>query len=368
MFPAHALLLAALAAPPTVLVLPLDARGGVTRDFADTVGDGLVEALRRQGLAVHALRELEGAAAQTRRAQVAGCEGACITELGAALHADEVVSGSLARVGKEHVLGLSRVVVRTGVATRSLQRRFPADRPAAVLDALPSVARDLVGLAPPGAAVVHAVAAPSAAAPAVRVRVAVLPFENTGKDERLEMLRKGLADMVLADFAACAAVQVVEREELNKVLDELKLQRDKAFDPATAQRVGQLLGAEYLVLGGFFRLGNSFRLDARVVRVETAAVATAQGVSGREEAFMDLEKELAVKLLAGLGTALSEEEQRRLSPARPGTLQDAVEYARAVDDEDAGRRGAARGRAQVLAARLPGMAAALRMVARLGTE
>src|SRR5690606_22710457 len=74
-------------------------------------------------------------------------------------------------------------------------------------------------------------------------------------------------------------------------------------DPSTAARVGQLLGAEYLVLGSYFELMGQLRIDARVVRVETGEVVVAEGGQGRSRDLWTLQDELADNLHLGL-TAL----------------------------------------------------------------
>src|SRR4051812_48202211 len=68
--------------------------------------------------------------------------------------------------------------------------------------------------------------------------VTVLYFDNNSDRRELDVLRKGLADMLVTDLAAVEGLQVVEREKLQKLLDEMKLQRGKFFDPKTAQVLG----------------------------------------------------------------------------------------------------------------------------------
>src|SRR5262249_33568253 len=78
------------------------------------------------------------------------------------------------------------------------------------------------------------------AGPARRASVAVLYFDYGGKNEELQALRKGLAQMMITDLAEVSEITVVERTRLNDVLDELKLDRSAKIDPATASRVGKL--------------------------------------------------------------------------------------------------------------------------------
>jgi curli biogenesis system outer membrane secretion channel CsgG len=113
---------------------------------------------------------------------------------------------------------------------------------------------------------------PCAAAALDQPTVAVLYFDYQGKNEELSVLKKGIAQMLISDLSASAAFTVVERDRLEEVLAELKLGQTKAFDPASAAKIGELLGAKFLVLGGYFDVMGTLRVDARVVEVETGRV------------------------------------------------------------------------------------------------
>jgi len=88
--------------------------------------------------------------------------------------------------------------------------------------------------------------------------------------------------------------RVVERAELDKVLTELKLNRGEAFDPATAQRVGKLVGAEYLLLGGKQAPGKDAPLNARLVRTETGDIVASE--TGKEGELAELAEKLAERV------------------------------------------------------------------------
>lgn len=129
--------------------------------------------------------------------------------------------------------------------------------------------------------------------------VAVLYFDNSGNPE-LEMLKVGLAQMLTSDLHGTPGVTVVERARLQAVLDEHQIQRGDLADPAAAVRVGRLLGARRLVLGAYFELLGTLRIDARVVEVETSRVLASAGVGGPRERFLSLQAELADRLRAAL--------------------------------------------------------------------
>jgi TolB-like protein len=125
--------------------------------------------------------------------------------------------------------------------------------------------------------------------------VAVLYFEN-GANPELDMLKIGLAQMLITDLQGTQGLTIVERARLQAILDELELGHSGKVDEATAAQVGKLLGAEYMVMGSYFEMAGTLRIDTRVVRVETGEVVHAKGVHGGTSELWTLEKDIAQDL------------------------------------------------------------------------
>src|SRR5436853_917220 len=107
-----------------------------------------------------------------------------------------------------------------------------------------------------------------------RPGIAVFPFDNGGSygqdKDNFDALQKGIAGLMISDLAANAAVRVVERDELQKLLDEQNLGAAGRVDPQTAAKLGKLVGARYVVTGVRLDFYGDFRLDARLINVETS--------------------------------------------------------------------------------------------------
>lgn len=169
--------------------------------------------------------------------------------------------------------------------------------------------------------------------------VAVLYFDYQGKNEDLVLLKKGLAQMLISDLSDKDAFVVVERDRLEEVMGELKLGQSKAVDQATAAKVGKLLGARFMVLGGYFDAMGMLRVDARVVEVETGRIVRSIGANGGPEEFLSIEQKLAKELgdvLSGELPPASAPEQKKPAPAKPTKLKTstAVKYGKALDAID----------------------------------
>ncbi len=186
-----------------------------------------------------------------------------------------------------------------------------------------------------------------------RPTVAVLYFDYSGKDADRAVLKKGLAQMLISDLSSVDGIRLVERDRLEEILAELKLAQSGKIDPATAAQVGKLLGARYMVLGGYFDLMDTLRADARVVEVETGKVLQSTGASGKPQDFLGVEQKLseaigkilAQKAIAQAASAVADEAAKKATPPKPPAqlkVKTALRYSKALDAKDRGDKATAK--------------------------
>ena len=127
------------------------------------------------------------------------------------------------------------------------------------------------------------------------IRVAVLAFRDYSGE--FGEFTEGLPDLLSTKIAATGDAMVIERAQIDMVLQEQGLSRTKEFDPETAVRVGKLLGVEAVVLGGVYTSGDELEIAARVVTTQTGEVRSGYSVRGsRTGSHFDLIDELAQKV------------------------------------------------------------------------
>jgi TolB-like protein len=73
-------------------------------------------------------------------------------------------------------------------------------------------------------------------------------------------------------------MQVVERDQLERVLKEQKLGYSGLVNMSSAKKIGKLLGAEGMMLGTVSDMGNSITINARLVDMENGKTITATEV------------------------------------------------------------------------------------------
>ncbi|MBI4698153.1 MAG: hypothetical protein HY758_04395 [Nitrospirae bacterium] len=86
-------------------------------------------------------------------------------------------------------------------------------------------------------------------------------------------------DYILAKIAdhlqGSKKMQIVEREVMEKLLEELKLSSSNLTDPSTALRVGKILSARLISTGNILRAGNDWQINLRMIETETTLVKAA---------------------------------------------------------------------------------------------
>ena len=90
-------------------------------------------------------------------------------------------------------------------------------------------------------------------------RVAVLEFKD--KTDHYSWYRAGMAaqDMMVTELVKSGAYRVIEREQLQAIMQEKHLSLSGDIDPKTAVKFGKMLGVEYLVAGSVTELGVTDR-------------------------------------------------------------------------------------------------------------
>jgi TolB-like protein len=146
--------------------------------------------------------------------------------------------------------------------------------------------------------------APVLAQADTRPTVAIMFFNNNvfTKDARdYDGLSKGIADFLITEMAGNRNIRLIERDQVQKLVDEQKLVAGGQVDRETAVRIGKLVGAQHMIFGGFMADPNgNFRIDARAVGVEQGVIEYSERVQDKSDNVMGLIGALAGKLNAGM--------------------------------------------------------------------
>ncbi len=154
---------------------------------------------------------------------------------------------------------------------------------------------------------------PTVSARDTRPRIAIVNFDVddaglwVGFKPHKREISSALVELFTTALVERGAVRVFERKRLDAILKEQNLSLSGNVDPATAVKIGKLMGVQYLLTGkvtkfaykgksfdAFFKVGFKFknkklegRLDIRLIRTDTGEVVYVDKGKG-EKKFMNL--------------------------------------------------------------------------------
>lgn len=97
--------------------------------------------------------------------------------------------------------------------------------------------------------------------------VAVGDFINNSDSFFLDSWEHAVPEFLKSELSESSGIVLVERRQLQSVLEEQALSMTGLVDSVTAQKVGKLLGAQFIITGSVNKIGEWIRIDARIVRV-----------------------------------------------------------------------------------------------------
>ena len=176
-----------------------------------------------------------------------------------------------------------------------------------------------------------------------RPGIAVFPFANGGSygqsKEDFDALERGIAGMMISELSQNPAARVVEREQVQRLLDEQNLGAQGRVDPQTAAKVGKLVGARYVILGNFIDFYGDFRVDVRLVNTETSEIVKTESDRQQREHLFDIIRNVAARLMKDANlpalqrAASNEQRMNRQVPTEALTY-----YSRALLYQDRGQK------------------------------
>lgn len=155
-----------------------------------------------------------------------------------------------------------------------------------------------------------------------RPGIAVFPFTNGGSygqdKENFEALEVGMQQMLTTEFAQNPALRVVDRSQIKQLLAEQDLGAQGRVDPNTAAKIGKVVGAKYVVLGGFIDFYGDFRVDIRIVNTETSELVKTHQSRDKRENLYGIVTKTATEITRGVNLpamprqAMEQRENRKI--------------------------------------------------------
>lgn len=180
-----------------------------------------------------------------------------------------------------------------------------------------------------------------------RPTLAVLPFVNSAigdANAELAPLSKGIADLLLFELSQNTGIRIVERENLQNLLNEQNLGQNGRVDDATAARIGRLLGAKHMITGSFVTdRSGTMVITLKTIDSETGRISWTHMDRDKTDNFMALVAKVGQAANRGLELPALTPAARQTSEARNTRqarvpFQAVMMYSRAISAQDAGNR------------------------------
>jgi WD40 repeat protein/uncharacterized caspase-like protein len=107
-------------------------------------------------------------------------------------------------------------------------------------------------------------------------------------------LAQSVSEQVRARVTGTPNLRLIERQRIEKVLNEIKLQQTGQTNPVTAARIGKILNISKISFGSLSRLGQSLTITLQLVDVQTAAIEGIRQIVCNNCAEEDLLETVAV--------------------------------------------------------------------------
>ena len=144
--------------------------------------------------------------------------------------------------------------------------------------------------------------------------ISVIKFEDRSiQTKDFSSWTMGIPEMIMQTLGAIPYYKVISREYLvNHVIKEQEFQLLGATDPASAVKLGNLMNAQYIVVGSYQVFKDKLMITAKVISVGTGQIIIQSSVTGLLDEFYKQQNELAIQITQGMNLYLSPDAKKKL--------------------------------------------------------
>ncbi len=164
--------------------------------------------------------------------------------------------------------------------------------------------------------------------------VAFLSLGNQTMDPRYDYLEGIITGLLLYDLSNTEGVGVVDHSNMNRIMEEQKLQLTGLLaDQSEAIEFGKIIGARYLLKGGYVFLGSEVLVNISLIDVETARTSVFSDRGSTENLVHRLAEKLILKITGKEVVLASEGSRRSIISFRDETPGSIALYSNLIDAE-----------------------------------
>ena len=167
--------------------------------------------------------------------------------------------------------------------------------------------------------------------------VAIIRFNVDSLSPQLKPLGRGLAELVYNDLSYVPDLKLVERLELTRLQDELKLSQSEFSDKFYAPRIGKIVGAAKIVTGQVKQLdGERVTIDCGIIDVGPGLAEYPGRQEGKLAEAFAMQKKLVLSIIQKLGYEITPAIKNRIAKSPTESFLALLAFSRGLDYADQG--------------------------------
>ncbi|MCX7822635.1 MAG: FlgO family outer membrane protein [Syntrophobacterales bacterium] len=111
--------------------------------------------------------------------------------------------------------------------------------------------------------------------PKESIKLAILELDFLDRSGRQDPMGRMISEFLTTASVDSGRFSIVERSLLEKVMKELELGQSGIVEEGKAREIGKMVGAGAILTGSVSRLGNTMRIDIRLIDVESGKIMAA---------------------------------------------------------------------------------------------
>ncbi len=158
-----------------------------------------------------------------------------------------------------------------------------------------------------------------------KVVVALSPLVSS---VNLDGSESAVSDIMQAELSQSSTITLVDRQQLNQALKELKLSQQGMVSAGAARDLGNIVGARYFCSGFLKKSGDKTMATVKVIEIETTLIKMTYGFIESKDDVIAVGKTLAAKTEKLIG----EFEKERIQREKDADAKSAEQTAKIIPD------------------------------------
>ena len=143
--------------------------------------------------------------------------------------------------------------------------------------------------------------------------ISVTGFRNNTSNSEVDWIGESIADNITSDLVRISSLNIVNRKDLKKILQEQKFQHSGLVDLEKSVEIGEMAGATKLIAGDYSVVSGELRINVNYLDVESGITEKSISKSGKLKDLFYIQNLLVLDLLKALNIGASELEEMKIS-------------------------------------------------------